>query len=532
MQWNKPTLIAPTSPLFAWIILFNITLATALAVISSVSAAIANSSISGPLMINQTESVWLSIGYLATVGMSLPLSSLMGRRYGSKFTFFLGFAIFVFASLCASFSPNFSVMLFFRLLEGAGGGLIFPISLTILQKTFPKEQLSLALSCYVGCGFGFGIIAGLIGGGYIGQYMAWQWIYLLNVVLGIPCLIAIFLFHQESPKDPKAPPFDIWGYLAFVAFLSSILMVVTNAKEVWNTLGWGSFFIRTFMAIGVISFILLIIREMRCDHPVIILRLFKQRHFSVGCGALLIVGALLFGTVTTLPSIFERQLGYEKWQIGLILSVFGAVLGPVGALVGYMTRFVNIRILAVIGLSFLMASCFVQERIITIQSEHWQWILVIALRAMGVAFSLGPLTSLALIEVAAEDIPCASMLVTFCRQMGGAIGGSLITLIAVYREEYHSQIYSSNVDIYSPAFQNFTEAFSRRFTSVMGFAEGHAENVARLVATKNLQAQSYISAINDSFFIMGWILFGVTIVVTAIIVWVLTERKKDVPRNS
>lgn len=499
-----------------WIILFNVTLVTVLAIISSLSAAVASTTIAGPLMIDQTGSIWLSTGYLAAVGICLPLSGWLGKCYGARFAFLLGLAIFVGASLAAALAPNFPVMLTFRFVEGAGAGIIFPISLTIIQRAFPKTMVVLALSIYVGCGFGIGMILGVLVGGFVGQYMTWPWIFWINVMLGAPSLILTWFFHQETEKEKT--PFDLIGYLFFAGFLCSCLLLVTNVKAEWNTKAWSSSFARTFIIVGIVSFILLIIRELRFQNPLIILRLFKQRHFTIGCVALLLIGSLLFGTATTFPAIFEGQLGYQKWEVGLLLMSFGLVLGPVGALVGFITKYINIRYLTVFGLLFLCASCFVQERIITIQSEHWQWTLVLVMRSLGLALSLGPVTSLALVDVAPQDMTCASMLVTFCRQMGGAIGGALVSLIAVYRAEYHNQIYGANVNLQSVAFRNYSEAFAERFQTMSGYSGGEAAKLAKVVIINNVKAQSQISAINDAFFILGCIMVGITVIITVVVI--------------
>lgn len=531
--WKSPRLLPATHALYPWILLFNVTLATVLAIISSVSTAVANSSIAGPLMIDETNSAWLSTGYLAAVGLCLPLSGWLGKRQGAKFTFFWGFAIFIFASLLAAFSPNFVFMLLMRLLEGAGAGLIFPISLTILQLSFPQKLMSVALSFYVGCGFGSGIILGLIAGGYIGQYMPWQWVYLINVFMGIPCLLFTAFFQQETESDKTGPSFDFIGFLLFGGFLASLLVILTNVKASWNTLGWDSKFAKGFISSIFICFILLLIRQARYKNPIIRLHLFKQKHFSVGCVILMMTGALLFGTVTTFPSLFEKQLGYQKFTVGLILSSFGFVMGPVGTFVGYLTKLINVRVLALIGLVMLLVSCFLQAEMITVQSENWQWILILMIRACGVAFTLGPVTSMSLEGIAPEDIPCGSMIVTFCRQMGGAMGGAILVMIGVYREEYHSQIYSSNVNIYSPAFHDYTKAFAERFKAILGFSHPESITLAKVMVIKNVKAQAQISAINDAFFILGWFVAFISLIVSILIIETLIKgRKQHVLRNN
>ncbi len=523
-MWKQPIKISDS--FLPWIILFNITVVTVLAVVSSSSIAIANSSISGPLMIDQTDSLWLSTSYLAAVGSFLPLSGWLGKNYGNKFTFFGGVSIFVLASLLAIFSKNFTFLLIMRIFEGMGGGLIYPISLTIIQQAFPLEKKTLGLTIYLGLGFGLGASIGFIIGGYIGQYKPWEWIFLINVITGIPCLIFTWLFQPESETDKSEQPFDFLGLIFFGGFLASLLILLTNVKASWNTLGWESTFSKGFITASILSLILLIARALSYADPIIKIYLFKQKYFAVGCGILFFVGIFFFGTVVILPPLFEKALGYQKSTIGFIMLSYALIMAPASSFVGYITKFINIRILILAGLICLIISCFIQKWIITVQSEHWQWYIVLIIRALGVSLSLGPVTSLALEKVVSADSPGASVLVAFSRQIGGAIGTTLILLIGVYREAFYSQIYGSNINIHAPTFQAYTEAYGERFERILGFSTTESATLAKLMVVKSVKIQAYISAVNDAYFIMGCIGIVITVIVSSIMIPELLKIRK------
>ncbi len=526
MIWRKP-LIDQSHPVFPWLILLNISLVTLLAIVSSLSSSLAASNIQGELMIDQTGLIWLSTGFLAAVGTCLPISGWLAERFGYKFAFFLGLSIFIVASICAALAPNFATLITFRVIEGCGGGIIFPISLTIIQRVFPKERMALALSIYMGIGFGMGSVAGFLFGGYVGQYLAWQWLYWINVFLGIPCLIVTWLFQPETEAHPEMPMFDHLGYFFFVSFLVCWLMIITNVKALWNTLGWSSTFIRSCLIVGAISLILMVRRELRAQNPAVMIRLFRSRHFWIGCIALAVNGALLFGTATGMPGLFEHILGYEKWRIALLFAGYGVVLGIVGSTVGFLTEWINVRILTLIGLVIMAISCFAQMTL-TIQSDQWQWASLFMIRALGTGLALGPGTALALIDIPKEDIPPGSMLVTFCRQMGGASGASIISLIAVYRQAYHTQVYSANVLPYSTTFQSVTTTLQERFQD-LGINAPTAETLSHLSVAQNLIHQSTLSATNDAYFAMGWVVVAIAVILSYIIIKTVWFEKKSLP---
>jgi DHA2 family multidrug resistance protein len=304
----------------------------------------------------------------------------------------------------------------------------------------------------VGLGFGIGTVLGYLVGGYFVQYISWQASFFLCFILGIPLMLLTVILHRETEpvKDGK---FDIWGYAAFIIFLSSILIILNSAKADWNTEGWTSNFIFTCEAVAILSFIALIVIELKNPHPLIIFSLFKKQSFLIGCIAIFFVGAPLYSTQILSVMFLDGDLHYEKHKIGLFLLTTGLTLGIVASLAAFLTRFFNIRFLALIGMVLITISCWINPNV-TIYSSHGQLLWMWNLRMIGVGLSLGPATAYAMSEIAPGLGGAASIFVTFARQIGGTIGSLATQVITTERQEFHNEMFGSQVDTTSPAFQS------------------------------------------------------------------------------
>lgn len=507
-----------------WIILINISLATFWAIISAVAAGIANTTISGALIIDSSLSSWIFTSYLMAVGTCLPLSGELADKYGAKCIFFVGLCIFIVGSGAAGFAFNFYSLIIFRIIEGIGAGIIFPLSLTIIAKEFKPAQLPMAMALYMGIGFGLGMAAGFLVGGFFGEFAPWQGLFFMNIAVGIPLLFITWSVHHET-EPKKLPPFDFLGFFFFAVFVVSLLLIVTSAKQPWNTKGYTSPLIVTCYFLSSISFVLLIITELRVKRPVVALKLFKEKAFVVSCVTIAIIGVILFGTINLIPDVLEFQLRYEKWKIGLLMLSSGLVFGVVGPLAGFLSKMIDVRLLALFGLVLLAISCFMNMPL-TIHSDQWQFTWMLIVRSIGVAISIGPITALGLSEVPKEILAEGTTLITFARQIGGAFGSSIMGLIIVDRREFHNQMFGAQVDPYSPAFQNVVGQVTYRLKDVAGFTSETATKHAKAALADNIVSQSQMAATNDAYFVIGIVTSLLALVLGWIIIHTLLKKKK------
>lgn len=524
LNWQHPTLISHKHPLSPWIILANIILATFLAIISATSVGVAATTISGALIIDTALTSWIFTSYLMAVGTCLPLSGWLAERYGYKKIFFIGLLIFILGSCLGGFAFNFYSLMIFRVIEGMGAGILFPISLSIIAKEFSPKQIPLAIACYMGIGFGCGMAIGFLAGGYYGQFSHWQNLFFINVVIGALLLFMTWAFHHES--EPKnLPMFDFLGYFLFVVFVVNLLLIVSSAKQPWNTMGYFSTLIITCFVLSIVSFALLMIRESRIEHPVIALKLFKIKSFVVSFVSIGILGVVLFSTIGLFPSLLENQLHYEKWKIALLMLSFGAVFGIVGPLTGMLTKVVDIRILSLIGLVLVAGSCFMNMSL-TVHSDQWQFTWILVVRSIGIAVGIGPVTALGLSELPKELLGQGTSLITFARQIGGAFGASVMSLIIVDRQQFHNQMFGAQVDIYSPAFQKVVHGVAMRLKGLHGQTGAESLAKAKALVAQNIVNQSTTASMNDAYFLTGIVTAFLSLIIGITVITTLVKRHK------
>jgi len=502
-----------------WLVLFNLILASTIAIINASAFPIFSSSVDGYLVIDAETGTWLSTMYLMFMASTVPISSWLAERYGYKIIFQVGLFLLGFGCVLCVGIDSFYVMLFGRCLSGIGAGIIFPITLTIINHVFPKTQISFALSLYVAGAFGAGLAFGFWMGGYIPNVYGWKYVFYILMVLCALSMFFTYKFHPSSEEHPVAP-FDIIGFFLFVIFACSILVILITVKQQWNTAGWHSDFIRLFIALSVIFFAIFIAYEYKTNDPVFDLSLFKIRSFSIGCLALVFVGSLIFGTITTYGPGLENFFHYSKFKAGLVLIPFGIVLGVVGGVTSILTKYIGLRIPAVLGLLLVAISCFINHKI-TFMSDHMQMQQALITRAVGIGLSLGPLTALSLIHVPNELLTKASAIITLARQLGGAYGGSLIALISLERFPFHMLTFSEQVDVSSTAYQNHLRDLTQHFMRNCGSTLLEAKNQAVLIIADNMKAQANILSANDGFFVIGIFVFLIAFTLIALISYLI-----------
>lgn len=503
-NWDRPYLSTVHEGIRKWIVLANIITVNMLAIVSSIGGVVVNSNIQGTLVIGDTETLWIGLIFLILVGATVPIATFAAERYGYKRTLFVGVAIFMLGSALQGFSVNYAELILFRAISGIGAGIIFPLSLTIITKTFDKKQVGLALSLYVALAFGLGIAQGFLIGGYFGEHNHWEMVFLLDAVSGPLNLLLTWLLQVETSKNTSLR-FDLKGYLCFIIFLAALLSMINNAKAPWNTEGWTSNFMVGCIFIGILSFLLFLYYELKVDNPVFTLRLFETSSHAIGCFSLLLIGALLFGTANTFSTMLEHNLLFSKDRIGLILAPFGISFGITGACSSYLTQFFNIRLIAISGMAIIAGTCFLNH-FITIQSDHFDIIGLMVMRGIGLGLSLGPLTAISLSSLAPGDFPQGSVAVTIFRQVGGALGGSILYLIQAFREVFHMERFSEEINMNAPRLQQSLNETAQHIINTTGVSYLEAKETAIQLLIIDAQSQAAIIGLNDAYFVFGYIL--------------------------
>jgi EmrB/QacA subfamily drug resistance transporter len=518
-----PLIIDGTKPSYPWIILFLIVTITVLTVIAASGVVIVIPDIVGELALSSNQSMWIATGFLMMIASCVPWSIFLADKIGYKEAFFWGTCVYVIASSLTGISTDYFSFMFFRLLSAVGVGIIFPVSISILVRVFPEKSTGMALAFYTALGFGIGGILGFYLGGVIAQYESWRLIFYINCYIGIPCLLLIlFLFESRPTIDPGK--FDAFGYGFFVLFVCSILMILSNAKALWNTEGWGSSFIIGCEITAVISFALFCYIENTINNPLFKLQLFKIHSFSLGCILIFFIGGVYFSTTTIFPNIFLNGLIYSKVQTGIHMVIFGAAVGLVGAFAGSLLQKIGVVNVVILGSICIAFSCFMQHTF-TIYADHLMVFTLLAVRGAGVGLSLGPVTALALKDVPKELGGNASIIVTICRQMGAGLLGSLIELIAYDRNQFHLLRFSEQLALKTPEYEKTIRRLSRHIYSSLGENSELSIQKAKGLVNATFVRQSEILSINDGYLIIGCCVLVVTLMIGCLISFEILKSK-------
>lgn len=521
-NWNKPRVITPTKAVLPWVQLGVIVLVTVASVLSGFALIIADTSIQGSLVIGGQKNLWLSISFFLIIATFVPLANWAASRYGQKLIFFLGSALLLIPTFFCAFTTNYWVFMLFRSLSAIGAGAVFPTSLTIIDLAFAPKQKTIAIALYVAIAFGLGTIMGIFMGGYYAEFFDWQTIF-IHIALPTPlALFAIWIFFSETEKR-RENAFDYWGTLFYLVMIGSLVTGLSNVKQPWTTEGFRSPLFITTVILFTLSIYGLIWRESTAPNPLMKISLFKIRPFCLANIAIFIVASTYFSTTSSLTKIFESDLLYSKYHIALLQFPIGMALGIFGALSGLLSKKVGVRILASAGIVLVAISCFTNHSI-TIQSDHKQFLWFQTIRGIGIGMALGPFTALALKRISPEDIGQAAVIITICRQFGGALGSTIIELIHNIRFPFHLLRFGEQMSLNSPALTNHLEAVDNFLISnsgsvpsvtpetAAGFTEAASERgLAQLRAYAAAQAD--ILAFNDAYWIIGWAALAIFFIV-------------------
>lgn len=501
-DWKNPGLFSQDSKLRHWILLFNIILINLVLVVQTLAVAVPISIIEGYLAVDPTKTEWINDAFLLALGISVPLSIYFSRQYGYKILLFVGLATFVLGAILAAFSTNYVLIVISRAIQGLGGGVIFPLSLTVVKRIFKGVLQKVAISLYMAIAFGVGLALGGFLGGYLGQLYSWRTIFILGAAIGVICLFVTWIIMHESAKYPVTS-FDMLSFTLFCVFLTLTLVYLTQVKAPWNTLGFRSDFsnICAFLALACFAFFL--IRYKRINTPLFALSMFKRKDFTISCIAMAFVGIMIFGSTVANINLMIGAYEYEKITAGKLISVVGlcfAIGGLIPVLIG---RWVSIHTIAIMGLFFVMLSCFMNHSL-TLQSEPKDFLIILGIRALGTSLALGPLTAIALLSIPDDLAGQAAAIVTIFRQVGGAYGSAIIGIVTTMRFPYHLTKFAEMVNPSSAAMQDYIIKFTNRGIDY-GNPDIIAEKQTYAYLVDNLMRQTQIAAFDDAFYIFGWI---------------------------
>lgn len=390
---------------------------------------------------------WVSTGYMMANIVVIPMTGWFQRRFGFRRYFAASILIFTTASALCGLSWSLPSLVAFRALQGLGGGAIIPTAQTILFARYPKSEHNMA-----GGLFGLGAVTGpLLGptiGGYLIEWSSWHWCFLVNVPLGILAAFCALKFIEEPGFQPSKTRVDIAGIALLAIGMSSLQYVL----EEGNREGWDTPLILFLAAVAATMLITFIVHELETEHPIVDLRIFKNRTYTAGTGINLLMGLSLFSGNFLFALYAGSVLRYSALDIGRVFLYSGAAQILLMPLVGRFGGKFDQRKLLFVGVIGVAASLWLNGHL-TERSGFGDLVESMFVRSVALAFVFIPISVIALSDVDPAKRGNATGLFNLTRELGGSIGTAWMGMLIDRNTKIHGSYLSESVTVYSPIAQ-------------------------------------------------------------------------------
>ncbi|MGA2193114.1 MAG: DHA2 family efflux MFS transporter permease subunit [Nitrospirota bacterium] len=480
-----------------WLVTISVMLPTVMEIIDTSVANVALPHMAGSLSASADEITWVLTSYLVSNAVVLPMTGWLGGVFGRKRFLISCIVLFTVASLFCGAAPTLGLLIFFRVLQGAAGGALQPMSQAILFETFPPEEQGIAMAIF-GIGAMFGPIIGPALGGWITDNISWRWIFYINIPTGVIAVIMVkyFIFDPGYIKK-KFIKMDYIGLGLLVTGLGALQVVLDKGqREDW----FSSSFIVFFAIVAVISLALLIFVELRQKQPIVNLRLFKNSSFASGNVLMFMFGFCLYSTIVLLPLMLQTLMGYDATLAGLVLAPGGVATLMMMPLVGIALSRYDGRYIILTGLITGSIALFLMSRF-NLQASYWTFVWPRVVLGIGLAMVFVPLTTLTFSTIPKEQMGNATGFFNLLRNIGGSVGiGVSATLLQRFSQFYQNTLVG-HVNPYSLVLQSRLNGLTQVLES-RGVNPVTARKSALAAIYQEVQRQAGMLSYNRIFLIL------------------------------
>src|SRR6266851_4974501 len=303
-----------------WIVAVAVMFATFMEVLDTTVVNVSLPHIAGSLSATTDEATWALTSYLVANAIVLPMTGWLASMFGRKRLLMVSVSGFTVSSFLCGLAPNLPTLIAFRILQGATGGAMQPLSQAVLLEAFPPRDRGKAMGFW-GLGIVVAPILGPVLGGWLTDSYSWRWVFYINIPVGIASLVMTQLFVFDPPYlRRQSEHIDYWGLGMLAVGIGALQIVLDKGQEEdWFSSHWMT----ALAIISALTLVTLIVHELRTDEPIVDLRVFKVRSYAVGVFLMTVVGFVLYGSLVLLPIMLQTLLGYPSLQAGIALAPRG-----------------------------------------------------------------------------------------------------------------------------------------------------------------------------------------------------------------
>ncbi|MDR3746888.1 MAG: DHA2 family efflux MFS transporter permease subunit [Acidobacteriota bacterium] len=481
-----------------WLIAIAVMSSTFMEVLDTTVVNVSLPHIAGSLSASNDEATWTLTSYLVANAIILPMTGWLAGRFGRKRLLLMSVTGFTAASFLCGLAPSLPFLIVCRVIQGACGGGLQPLSQAILLESFPPEKRGQAMAFWA-LGIVVAPMLGPVAGGWLTDNYSWRWVFYINVPIGVVAIILtqIFIFDPPYLRRQKTG-IDFWGIGLLTVGIGSLQILLDKGQEDdW----FGSHFIVVLAVLAVVGLVGLVIRELTAEHPILDLTIFKYTSYAVGTFLMTVIGFVLYGSTVLLPLLMQVLLGYTATKAGITNLPRGLASFLIMPIVGKLTGKVDQRKLLGIG---LIASAYAMWELsrfsLDVAAINFWWPLMIQGAALGFVFV--PLTTITNGGIPNERMGNATSIFNLMRNIGASIGIAMVETIQFRNQQTHINRLGANLYPQSPAANQMFQNLKAYFMS-QGFSAATATKQAYLAMWGMVQRQAAMLSYNDTFLFMA-----------------------------
>jgi len=401
-----------------WTIAAAVTVGTLMGTIDTSIVNVALPQLRGTLSATVEEITWVSTGYVVASVIIMPLTAWLGSRFGRKRIYLFGLALFILGSLLCGAATSLWMLVYCRVLQGIGAGILPPTEQAILRETFPANEQGRAMALYA-----FAIMLGpAIGptlGGWIVDNYNWRWIFYINVPIGLIGMVGVWRVVEDPPYlERTSGRVDWWGLALLVGGLAALQTLLEQGEQNdW----FDSKLMVAYLVIGSGAIAMFIAHELIENKPIVNLRVLRDRAYAIGTSLGAVLGAVLFSSLFLLPLYMQEFLGYTAMQTGLALMPRSITMLITIPITGAIYNRTSPRAVVLFGMILGGITCIMMSRF-TLQTSREEILIPQMLQGVALACIFIPLSTVTLATIPRERMSDATGLNNLVRQLGGSFG--------------------------------------------------------------------------------------------------------------
>ena len=469
------------------LITVSIMLATIMQALDTTIANVALPHMQGSMSATQDQIAWVLTSYIVAAAIMTPPTGYLAARFGRKRLFLAAVTGFTVASMLCGAATSLPELVLFRLLQGAFGAGLVPLSQAVLLDTYPRERHGSAMAMW-GVGVMVGPILGPTLGGYLTEAYNWRWVFYINLPVGVLALLGILAFVPETERD-RGRPFDVFGFALLSLAIGALQMMLDRGQsKEWFA---STEIVGEAVLAGLFMYMFLV-HMFTADRPFIEPGLFKDRNFAVGLFFIFVIGVILLATLALLPPFLQNLMGYPVLTTGYVLAPRGMGTMLAMVIVGRLSGKVDARALILVGLSLTALSLW-EMADFTTDVSLWTLVHTGILQGLGLGFIFVPLSTITFATLAPQFRNEGTAMYSLLRNIGSSIGISvMMTLLG------------RNIQINHASLVTLLTPFSQALQSVGPVWDPHTAAGA-LALNGEVNRQAATIAYLEDFRLMMWV---------------------------